>query len=78
MEKPHRRFELTIKVSADEWKYALADLKDLVDHVEEHGPNCASVMGGPVAGHIVSVVEDPDMTHDKYFEQLDLWLKEQP
>lgn len=76
-EKPKRAFEVTLKIGADSWK----DVIDQVDHLgfvlEQSGPKCSSVSGGPSSNHSVEVVHNPEQTHDKYFSQLDDFLEDQ-
>jgi hypothetical protein len=74
MEAPKRRFELEIIVSGDSWDDVIFNLKDLVPHVIDHGPECRSISGSPSSSHCVTVTERPDMTHEKYFEQIDEYL----
>jgi hypothetical protein len=71
---PSRRFELTIRISGDDWASVLRMLGDYAQHVAEHGPKCDRVTGGYDSGAYVRVEERPDVTHDSYFEALDLYL----
>lgn len=75
-EAPKRRFEVEIHVSGDIWADVIDTLRDLLPHIEEHGPSCDSVSGGPSRGHWVRVTERPEMTHERYHEQLDAYLDE--
>jgi len=77
MSPPRRAFELTIKIGGDTWRDVLRDLLDTARHVEQHGPQCNSVSGGYSTNHIVDVRVDPDMTHDRYVDQLEAYLAEQ-
>lgn len=72
---PRRRFELMIKVGADDWARALNELENLVRHIDEHGVNCNSVSGGYDTHHIVEIVETADMTHDRYVQELTVHLE---
>lgn len=74
MERPHRAFELDIHIGGDTWDEVIRDLKYLAEHVEDHGPTCSSVCGGPSGNHIVTVTRHPDMTHERYHEQNDAYL----
>ncbi len=79
--RPHRAFEITIRVGADTWEDAIAELLRMAYHIEEHGPNCNSVSGGYSTNHTVTILQNPQMTHDRYFEQLGAYLaakKEEP
>lgn len=76
MEIPRRRFEVTLKLSGDDWKSIIHEMDFLSRELEEHGPVCNSVSGGYSSGHIVEVKERPEQTHDLYHEQVQAWLKE--
>lgn len=73
--EPHRRFEAVIRVGADDWETCARLLVDAADHAARHGPGCDSTLGGCDGGHII-VIEDPEMTHNLYFEHVDRWLAE--
>lgn len=75
MIRPHRAFELKITIGADEWPQVLRELAELVDHLEDHGPTCSSLSGGPSVGHIVDIKTDPTMTNEIYHERLIAYLK---
>jgi len=74
MNKPQRRFVVTVEVSGDEWEDVKMQLRDLLPHLEDHGPRCDSVGGGVSSGHWVRVVENPEMTNERYHEALDRYL----
>lgn len=74
MRHPRRRFTIRIMVTGDTWEDVAHSLRDLLPHVEEHGPACSSVSGGSSTGHIVEVTEDPEMTHEKYTQELETYL----
>lgn len=71
---PKRRFELTINIAGDTWEAVLHDLRDVATHIEDHGQACTSISGGYSTGHVVTVTERPEQTHEKYFAELDLYL----
>lgn len=71
---PRRAAEIDVRVGANNWDDAVRELKWTVEHVEDHGPSCQSVSGGPSGNHIVTVYQDPTMTHERYFEELDKYL----
>lgn len=75
MERPKRAFEVQITVGGDTWADIKYQLRDLLPHIEDHGPECNSVSGSPSANHIVTVFQNPEMTHEKYFEAIHAWLK---
>jgi hypothetical protein len=71
---PHRRFEVVLRIGADEWNGVLREVDWIRREIEEHGPTCTSVSGGPDSNHIVEIAERPEMTHDRYFEELETHL----
>lgn len=73
-ETPKRRFTVTIEAGGDTWQDIAMTLRDLLPHIEEHGPKCDSVGGGVSSGHWVHVVERPEMTPERYHEELDAFL----
>lgn len=74
MKRPRRAFELRLDVDGDTWEDVANQLESIVQHVVSHGPKCESVGGSPSSGHIVIVTQNPEMTHERYFEELDLYL----
>jgi hypothetical protein len=66
-----------ISIGGDDWEAVVRDLDYLARHVAEHGAQCGSISGGYSGNHIVEVVEHPDMTHDRYFEELATHLAEE-
>ena len=71
---PKRRFEITITAGADEWEALVHELKESAFHVADHGLECSSVSGGPSSHHTVTIHHNPEQTHEKYFEELDVYL----
>lgn len=72
---PQRRWMLELNIQADEWPWIVRELERLAPHIVEHGPICNSVSGSPDAGSSVHIVESPDQTHEKYFQELDSYLE---
>lgn len=68
--KPRNKYEVTLHVSAADWLAAIRALKDLVDHVDEHGPECSSVSGGGAASHWVDIQHNPEQTPENYAREL--------
>lgn len=77
MSKPKRRFTIEIEIGGDTWDDAARGLRDIAQHVEEHGPACKMVSGSPSCGYSVVVVEEPNATHESYFAELERYLSEQ-
>ena len=73
-DRPHRAFEIDIHIGADTWEDAASEVERVMQHIIEHGQQCGMVSGGPSAGSAVTIVHRPEMTHDRYFEQLDAHL----
>lgn len=73
-DRPKRRWTVDIHASADEWPQAISTLRELADHLEEHGPTCDLVQGGYSGSGYIRVAEDPSMTHEKYGQALDAYL----
>lgn len=74
---PRRAYELTLCISADTWDNAVAEMRRVVEHVEEHGPGCNSISGGSSTGHIVEIEHRPEMTAGRYREELRAWSERQ-
>lgn len=74
MNRPQRAYTLSIEIGADTWNDVVRDLRELAGHVEDHGPTCSSVSGSPSCGHVVTVTHRPDMTHDRYMAELEVYL----
>lgn len=66
---PHQRFEVSLRISAHSWEEAVRTAQELADHIHDHGPMC-SLVG---SGRIVHIVEDPEMTREKYEADLNAY-----
>lgn len=65
---------MIIRVSGDTPEDVGRELDELARHIPDHLPQCNSVGGGVSSGHIVEVIEDPTMTKEKYFVELEKFL----
>lgn len=74
MERPHRAYEIDIHIGADDWKSALWQIRDVLRHIEDHGEECSLVSGGSDSGATVTITKRPEMTHDRYFADLNAYL----
>jgi hypothetical protein len=76
MNAPKRRFVLKIEIGADTWNNVLDDLHDIVCNLEDADSPAVykSCMGGVSVGHLVEVNEDPSMTQERYFQELETYL----
>lgn len=78
---PNRRFTVTLKVGGDTWADALLELErrvmDLrVDYHPEIGPagTVNACSGGPSVGSSTVIAVDPEMTHERYFAEVQRYL----
>ena len=74
MEQPERRFVLGMKLGADSREDLMSLLNSIVRDFERRGGQFDLITGGYSTGGTVVVVEHGDVTHDKYFEELNAWL----
>lgn len=76
MKAPRRKYELRVGISGDTWDDVIHELRRVADHIEEHGETCNLSSGGPTCGAWVTNAVDPEMTHERYFEELKVWCAE--
>jgi hypothetical protein len=74
LKPPKRAFEVKLTISADDWQGIVLEVEHLADHLEQHGPVCGSVSGGPSSSHIVEVFKNVGMTHERYHQELEKYL----
>lgn len=72
---PKRKYTLRMSIGGDEWEDVFRALREAMEHVSEAGPNCRTVSGGVSAGYFVEVEHHPEMTREKYHEELDSYLE---
>lgn len=79
-EKPEqRRWKFVGKIEADEWEGLIAALRSITFDVHRRTAGevpFVVISGGYDSNYAFTVTEKPDMTHDKYFEELDAYLEE--
>ena len=79
--KPRRRFHLTLQAGADDWKELRGAAREIVEYLDERiaaspeQQEINSVTGGVGIGWSVKLEEDPEMTHDRYFEMIEEYRK---
>jgi len=73
---PERKHVVGIKISADTWDDVKAALGEIERQLYESGPGMGTVSGGSSFSYMLFDQANPEMTHDKYFDALDQWLKE--
>jgi hypothetical protein len=71
MEKPKRRYTVTLNLGADDMKSVRQTLESILwdlDAVDERDYH--SISGSPDAGYSLNIEFSPDSTHETYFGQL--------
>lgn len=80
MEQPKRRFEVAIKIGADnidEICHALREIEFMyASRKKERLGAGDTVSGGYGNGWICADRENPNQTHDQYFIEVDAWIAE--
>lgn len=82
--KPERRIVFALEIQADTYGDVRAELRNIVYQLvvkseSEDAPIVGSMISGGVgSGSIVTVRENPEMDHDKYFELMEAYLEKQP
>ena len=76
--KPHRKVTMRFNIGADSYEEMLRSVEQWVYFMQREHPtldqNHNGASGGPDAGYSYDIEIDPDMTHDRYFEELDVYL----
>ena len=75
-ESPRRRFVLSIEVGADDQGSVLDALDDFCQQARQTYLPAAGCTGGSRFGYSWEVTEDPEITHERYFEALNAHLAE--
>lgn len=71
---PHRAHELICKIGADSKDGLIAEIENFARRIAMNDIT-NGVMGGYSSGAIYSYRHDPDMTHDRYFQELNAKLE---
>jgi hypothetical protein len=75
MDKPRRRIEAKLTISADDWDAFCGALKSIRRDISIHGAlSKSSVSGGYDRGWIIECSERPEITHDSWLADLDAYL----
>lgn len=74
---PNRRFELRIELSSDDIQTLRRRLEDIVWQLDGVEGKYSSVGGGYSSGHIITLEEFPEQTHEKWEADLDAYLEAQ-
>jgi hypothetical protein len=71
---PLHPFEVSIKIGGNDWPYVLQTVKELAEHLEQHGPDCTMASGGWSGCHSVDV-RKRDISAEDYRRELDQWFQ---
>ena len=69
---PHRRYTIKLDIGLD----SLDDLATILDGIAYSivgEGSRSSTSGSPNCGYHLDVFEDPEMTHERYFEAIKAW-----
>lgn len=77
MQAPERRHTLALKIGGDTFEDLLHGIEQIARELTEKGTNGVSVIGGPVWGATWCHVTDDQQTHQRYFEQVNEFIKSQ-
>jgi len=76
MNKPHRRFECNLEVSADSIDDLCGALNNIIFSIKnKETRRCVS--GGCTSGYILAIEEDKNMTHEQFIKDLKLYLEKE-
>lgn len=75
-EAPRRKYKVAIIIEADEPKGIVSALSFLEFYYASKGPGRNMTHGGPDYGINCVDNEDPNQTHERFFEQVEAWLAE--
>lgn len=74
MDNPRRKYVLSIEIGGDTWKDCVHDVAEILRELDQRENGYESVMGSPSSGHVVTTTINPDMTPEKYQQELEKWL----
>lgn len=72
---PMRAFRLTLKLEADDRTELAWALRNMADQIEREQLT-VGVSGGPHSGAIYELLADPTQTHERYFREVQEYLRE--
>lgn len=77
---PRRRYDMHLHLGADSMEDLCAALRDLATQLLMYRKDLKEdyhmVSGGPHDGYSVDILFDPDMSHEKYHDAINEWIKE--
>lgn len=71
---PRRAYVVSVELGADTLEDLVWNLKHIAHEIEHEG-GTGTVSGSPSAGYTYRLTHDPTMTHDRYFQEVDRYLK---
>lgn len=72
---PSRALMLTMKLGADD-RAEMADvLRSMADRIEAGDMGGIGMHGAPHSGAVYELLTDPTMTHERYFRELQAYLR---
>lgn len=72
---PVRAYRLTLQLGADSKKDLVSALEHIASQIEQNEMTTGT-WGSPSSGCNYELLIEPNQTHEKYFEDLQLYLKE--
>lgn len=74
-DNPRRKYILKIEIGGDTWNDCVHDVAEILRELDQRKDGYDSVMGGYSCGHIVTTEINPDMTPEKYQQELEAWME---
>ena len=74
---PMRALRLTLKLEADDRREMAWALRNMADQIEREQLT-VGVSGGPHSGAIYELLADPTQTHERYFREVQEYLRSAP
>lgn len=71
---PQRAHRIVLDAGADTAEGLAWELRRLADRIER-GEITRGCIGGPYSGSIYSYASNPEMTHDRYFQEVTRYLE---
>lgn len=73
---PVQPFELTIAIGAESWDLAIGRLRELANHIAEHGPDC-SMVSGSAGSHASVTIVRREVSPGRFRKELFEWFDRQ-
>lgn len=78
-QRPHRRYQMTMSIGADSMEELRRSLEQWCFEMERYGEiqerSYGGASGSPSAGYSYDIRFDPDMTPERYHEELKVYLE---